>query len=87
MIRGKVCRVLEYSQKFLKAASLPSAEQSSSLFVKGFQSLNWSHSDLHHAFEKFGHIESAKVSIDKDHVCRGYGFISFKTHDEAKSAI
>jgi len=80
--------VLEYSQKFFKPAP-PSLSESgkTSLFVKGFQDLHWTHADLHAAFEKFGRIESAKVSIDKDHVCRGYGFVRFKTHEEAKAAI
>lgn len=38
----------------------------------------WTHEDLHKEFEKCGTIISAKVSIDKDHQSKGYGFIQFE---------
>jgi RNA recognition motif-containing protein len=39
---------------------------------------------LHKAFEKFGTILSAKISIDKNHNSRGYGFIQFSSVEEAQ---
>jgi RNA recognition motif-containing protein len=65
---------------------LSEKENKSSLFVKGFGSLNWSHLDLHQAFKKFGSIVSSKVSIDKDHKSKGFGYITFEKEDDALKA-
>lgn len=49
--------------------------------------LGWTHADLHQEFERFGKIESSKVSIDKDHNSKGYGYIKYSQPEEAKKAI
>ena len=88
VIKGQVCRVVEYSLKFLKPIGQNSDEDSLCyLFVKGFLDLGWTHADLHEAFKKYGEIESAKVSLDKDHNSKGYGYIKFQTPEQAEKAI
>lgn len=55
--------------------------------MKGFQSLGWNHAELHKEFEKFGEIVSCKVSIDKDHVSKGYGYVQFSRAEDARNAV
>lgn len=45
------------------------------------------HSDLHRAFEGCGKILSAKVSLDRQHKCKGFGYIQFETAQQAQKAI
>ncbi len=90
-IKGVQCRVLPYSQKFAKLQSKAgdgqTEERETYIFVKGFQRARWLHSDLHKAFEKFGSILSAKVSIDKNHMSKGFGYIQFESKEQAALAI
>lgn len=44
------------------------------------------HSDLFSAFETFGSIVSAKVSIDKNHISKGFGYVQFENAKEAEKA-
>ena len=46
----------------------------------------WLHSDLFGAFETFGTIVSAKVSIDKFHISKGFGYVQFEDAKEADKA-
>lgn len=57
------------------------------VFVKGFSRLNWTHETLHNHFSKFGTIVSAKVSLEKDHISKGYGYIQFEKQSQAAEAI
>lgn len=57
------------------------------MFVKGFGPLNWSHSELYQAFRKFGPIVSAKVSIDKNHKSKGFGYATFEREEDASQAL
>lgn len=57
------------------------------MFVKGFYSLNWTHSDFYREFSRFGPIKSAKVSIDKNHLSKGFGYITFEREEDAALAI
>ncbi len=77
MIQGHQCRVLPYSLKFAKMQSKSGdqLDKGTYVFVKGFLRSEWNHSDLHKVFESIGPILSAKVSIDKNHRCKGYGYI------------
>ena len=81
LIRGQQCRVLPYSVKMSKIQSkgnstVTSAEDTSCyVFVKGFLKERWIHSDLYNAFEAHGSIVSAKVSIDRHHISRGFGYV------------
>ena len=68
---------MPYDKELLK-----NCEARSNVFVKGFGTY-WSHKDLHQAFEPFGKILSARVSIKDNYESRGYGFVLF---DNAKSA-
>jgi polyadenylate-binding protein len=54
--------------------------------VKGLPK-NWKHDDLNKAFEKFGKVHSAKVSIDSDFNSRGYGFVQFDSEQAIQKAI
>ena len=80
-IKGVQCRVLPYNFKFAKvqskndSASGSSDEKATYVFVKGFFKAKWTHEDLYKAFSTFGVILSAKVSIDKLHVSKGFGYI------------
>lgn len=55
--------------------------------MKGFSQAVWTHSDLFKAFEKFGVILSAKVSLDRNHVSKGFGYIQFENGEQAKRAM
>jgi RNA recognition motif-containing protein len=91
LIRGVECRVLPYTMKFAKAQSKSSEisenELASYVFVKGFLKENWMHSNLYRSFEAHGTILSAKVSIDKHHKGKGFGYIQFATREMAERAI
>ena len=47
----------------------------------------WTHADLYQAFEPFGSINSAKVSIDAKFISRGYGFVEFKNQEDSLKAV
>jgi len=47
------------------------------VFVKGFFEKNWTHKDLYFIFAKYGAIISAKVSLDKEHKSKGFGYIQY----------
>ena len=42
--------------------------------MKGFGD-KWTHEELFRAFEKFGEIVSARVSIEEGHKSRGFGYV------------
>jgi RNA recognition motif-containing protein len=75
--------------KFAKLQSKGTSEgdKGKSIFVKGFSKSRWMHSDLHRAFESAGTILSAKVSLDRDHQCKGYGYVQFETQEHCQKAI
>lgn len=56
------------------------------MFVKGFMKEKWLHSDLFAAFETQGAIVSAKVSIDKFHISKGFGYVQFERVEDAEKA-
>lgn len=62
-------------------------EKGTHVFVKGFQKGDYSHQDLYNAFKDFGKILSCKVSLDKDHQSKGYGYIQFESQKSASQAI
>lgn len=81
VIRGQECRVLPYSLKFSKQQAKGETlaeERATYVFVKGFSKAKWQHSDLFAAFESFGSILSAKVSLDRNHSSKGFGYIQFE---------
>jgi RNA recognition motif. (a.k.a. RRM, RBD, or RNP domain) len=94
-IKGYQCRVLPYSVKLAKMQSKGGAatgvasgeDQECYVFVKGFNKDRWLHSDLYQAFKKFGTIVSAKVSIDKSHQSKGFGYVQFTNSSDAVKAI
>lgn len=61
-------------------------DSKTSLFIKGF-SKEWTHKDLYEFFKAFGEIISAKVSLNEDHLSRGYGFVQFSKEEFAKRAM
>jgi polyadenylate-binding protein len=66
---------------------MSSIDSPNSLFVKGLPKDIWSHSELYSAFEPFGKIRRAKISIDKDHKSRGYGFVEFESQEDSLKAV
>ena len=91
LIHGQQCRVLPYSVKLTKLQSKDLATGSTDdshcyVFVKGFMKDKWLHSDLYNAFETYGSIVSAKVSIDKNHISKGFGYVQFEKASEAEKA-
>lgn len=56
------------------------------LFV-GNLSHNTSFTQLADIFVKIGKVLNAKVAIDRDGSCRGYGFVEMATEKDAKRAI
>jgi polyadenylate-binding protein len=72
----------------MSTSQKPSSDLSPStyLFVKCLPK-EWTHSDLHNAFLPIGSIVSAKVSLDKDHKSKGYGYINFESPLSSKKAI
>lgn len=61
--------------------------QSTSIFVKGFQKLKWTHVDLYSKFCTFGKIISSKVSVGPDHKFLGFGYVQYSKLEEAQKAI
>lgn len=89
-VKGKVCRVVPYSQKFsiIRSKDDPHDEEAKALiFVKGFKRASWTHEDLYNAFRQFGNIVSAKVSQDHTHKSKGFGYVQFESASEAQKAI
>lgn len=80
-ISGQVCRVLPYHK--IKEQSY---EVQGCIFVKGLPK-TYTHKHLSDMFVSFGEISSAKVSIDSQHVSKGYGFVHFKVAENAQKAI
>ena len=58
---GKMSRALPYNSYAVRNENGGKDIQSTSVFVKGFQSLNWNHSDLYSKFCEYGKIISCKV--------------------------
>ena len=86
--------MLPYTLKFAKVQSKVGGDRTSAakehseyIFVKGFQKQRWTHSNLYKAFETFGPILSAKVSMDKNHQSKGYGYIQYEKNEDAMAAI
>jgi RNA recognition motif-containing protein len=81
-IKGKTCRVLPF-EKDLKIKKF---DTKSSLFIKNL-SKDWTHKDLYEMFKDFGDINSVKVSLNENHLSRGYGFVQFSREEFALRAI
>ena len=84
---GKMSRALTYNLHAVRGEPGGKDVQSTSIFVKGFEKLNWTHEDLYAKFCQYGKIMSCKVSIDAEHNFLGYGYIQFSKIEEAQKAI
>ena len=80
-------RALPYNQHAVRGEPGGKDVQSTSVFVKGFEKMKWSHEDLYSKFCTFGKILSCKVSIDGEHNFLGYGYVQFSKIEEAQKAI
>lgn len=90
MICGVQCRVLPFTLKYAKVQSKvgPGIEDRVSyIFVKGFSRAKWTHEDLYRTFASFGPVLSAKVSIDKAHASKGFGYVHYERAEHAQKAI
>ena len=86
-IKGVMARALPYNMHAVKGEPGGKDVQSTSVFVKGFEKLKWTHEDLYAKFCTFGRILSCKVSIDAEHNFLGFGYIQFSKIEEAQRAI
>lgn len=88
VIKGdKMSRALPYNLHAVRGEPGGKDVQSTSIFVKGFENMNWSHEDLYAKFCSYGKILSCKVSIDGEHNFLGYGYVQFSKIEEAQKAI
>lgn len=53
------------------------------VFVGGIAS-NTTENELQELFSQFGNIKDIKIISDRGGVCKGYGFVTFETEEEAK---
>lgn len=83
----KMSRALPYNMHAVRGEPGGKDVQSTSIFVKGFEKMKWSHEDLYAKFCTFGKILSCKVSVDANHNFLGYGYIQFSKIEEAQKAI
>jgi polyadenylate-binding protein len=83
-LEGYPCRALPYNPELLRSNIGKLDEHN--LFVRKIPKTI--HSDgLEETFKQFGEIISTKVSIDENHLSKGYGFVSFKEADSATEAL
>ena len=54
--------------------------------MKGFAD-KWTHKDLHEAFQQYGDVVSARVSIEEGHKSRGFGYVQFRKPEHASAAV
>ena len=80
---GKMSRALPYNMHAVRGEPGGKDVQTTSIFVKGFDKLKWSHEDLYAKFCEFGKILSCKVSVDGEHNFLGFGYIQFSKIEEA----
>ena len=92
-IEGKECRALPFDKSFL--GTNRALLKDYTIFVKFDKSIPAeknvnSTEDLYKFAENLYGVEgvkSVKVSINQDHSSRGYGFITFKSQEDAKKAL
>lgn len=84
---GLMSRALPYNLHAIRGEPGGKDVQSTSIFVRGFESTKWSHEDLYAKFCPFGKILSCKVSVDADHGFLGFGYIQYSKIEEAQKAI
>jgi len=86
--KPKAERIREFKkmQPAKEPASGPAAAQGVNLYIKN---LDESTDDeaLKGLFEPFGTITSAKAMMDEKDKCKGFGFVSFASPDEATKAV
>ena len=80
-LNGVTCRALPYDKELLRANCPPG----SNVFVKNLPK-DWTHKELHEAFQVFGEIVSARVSIKEDYGSRGFGFVAYTSKAAAEKA-
>ena len=88
MIKGdRMSRALPYNMHAIRGEPGGKDIQTTSIFIKGFEKVRWSHVDLYAKFCSYGKILSCKVSINPDHEFLGFGYIQFSKIEEAQKAI
>lgn len=66
---------------------IPTSTSKTNLYIRGL-SENTTDEDLYEMCKKYGEIKSTKSIIDKQTLkCKGYGFVDFKSLDDAKIAL
>ena len=84
---GMMSRALPYNLHAIRGEPGGKDVQSTSIFVKGFDAMKWTHEDLYVKFCQFGKILSCKVSVDPEHNFHGFGYIQYSKIEEAQKAI
>lgn len=80
-------RALPYNLHAIRGEPGGKDVQSTSIFIKGFENMKWTHEDLYAKFCPFGKIISCKVSINLEHEFLGFGYIQYGKIEEAQKAI
>jgi len=84
LLAGKKC----YVGKFIpsKARNTDREPKWTNIFVKNLPK-SIDEVKLRATFGQFGEITSAILMIDENQLTRGFGFVNFKAHEEAKKAV
>jgi len=82
MIAGNTVYVAPFKSK----AERGSTNQYTNLYVKNLP-LDWSEAKLTETFSAFGVIQSVKIMVDGEGKSRGFGFVNYNTHEDAKAAV
>jgi polyadenylate-binding protein len=83
-MNGKLLQ--NYRINVCTADSFPLKDYNSNIFIKNL-AVSIDTSQLEEVFKWYGRIINSKVCYDDNNVSRGYGFIMYQSHDEAKAAI
>jgi len=63
------------------------ATRFTNIYVKNFGEANLSEEEFHQLFEPYGKIVSCVIMKDDNGKSRGFGFVSYETHDSSKKAV
>jgi RNA recognition motif-containing protein len=66
---------------------IPTSTSKTNLYIRGLDE-NTTDKDLYELCKKYGEIKSTKAIIDKETMkCKGYGFVDFKSLEDAQHAL
>lgn len=75
-----------YVAQFVKKDDHLKAQKWTNLFAKNVPKV-WTAEDLKKKFEEFGEVSSCVIVKDDNDKSKGFGFVDFKEHEDAKKAV